>query len=118
MAKCIAFKMKDVNEAFAHMDYELVCNYGDYANGHYLHTWDDGERLLVKCRNCGGYALIQRSEFHNFSGCDSYYTDYFPVDSETKAKEYNQKYDGYDLENEFKGKYMVKDNGRIGWMKG
>ena len=52
---CIGFEMKNAVEAFTHMELELVEAYGDYAYGHCLHTWDDGERHLSRCKKCGGY---------------------------------------------------------------
>ena len=55
MARCIGFTMKDVAAAYEHMEFELVEAYGDFAYGHYLHTWDDGGRSLFRCKNCGGY---------------------------------------------------------------
>lgn len=120
MAKCIGFQMKSVEEAIEHMDYEVVRDYGDYAYGNCLYTWDDGERFLARCKKCGGYLLIQHSEFHSFTGDDSYYTDYFPVDSEQEAEELNKQYDGSAIEEKFPGKYIISDNGgtRIKWMNG
>lgn len=118
MAKCIGFQMENVTDAFWHMDYEVVEDYGERAYGHYLYTWDEGRRFLGRCKKCGGYILIQRSEFHSFVGEDSCYTDYFPVDSAREADELNQKYDGFEIENKFPGKYMIRDGLQIGWTKG
>ena len=113
---CIAFGMKDPNEAFAHMKTRRVENYGDYAYGHYLHTWDEGERFLLKCEACGGYVLLQKSEYHSFSDtADSYYSDWFPVESPEEADELNRKYDGFKIEQEFPGRYLKKTNGKLGW---
>lgn len=107
---CIAFEMKDANEAAKHLSgYEVIKDYGDQAYGHCLHTWDDGERILAKCPKCGGYILIQQSEFHSFTdGDDSYYRDYFPVSGEEDADEMNQKYDGFALE-ESGIRYLIWD---------
>lgn len=114
--RCEAFEMKDLREAWEHMDYRIVKDYGDYANGHNLHTWDDGKRLLAKCRTCGGFILIQRSEFHSFSdGDDSYYTDYFPVENEEEAEKYNELYDGFEIERRFPGRYLCMTNLRLHW---
>lgn len=118
MAKCIGFQMKDVNAALQHMDYEIIRDYGDQAYDHYLHTWDDGKRLLGKCRKCGGYLLIQKSEFHSFTGHDSYYKDIFPVDSENEAEEMNKRFDGFEIEEKFPGTYIINDECRTGWKKG
>ena len=59
---CIGFEMPDAAEAWEHMKFEIVKDYGDYAYGHCLHTWDDGKRMLARCRTCGGYILIAYAE--------------------------------------------------------
>lgn len=118
MAKCIGFQLEMVTDALEHMDYEIIRDYGDYAYGHFLYTWDDGKRLLGRCRKCGGYILIQTSEFHSFTGDDSYYTDFFPVDSEQEADELNMKYNGFEIESKFNEKYIIRDGIWIGWKKG
>jgi len=51
---CIAFEMREATEAYEHMQYDIIKDYGDYAYGHYLHTWDEGKRMLARCKNCGG----------------------------------------------------------------
>lgn len=116
MAKCIAFQMAEAKDAFDHMVLESVCNYGSHAYGHSLHTWDEGERILCRCKNCGGYVLIQMSEFHSFSGNDSYYSDYFPVESEAEADELNRKYGGFEIESKFEGRYLIRDGSKPHWM--
>ena len=73
----MAFEMDNLEDALKHMEYEVVEKYGDECNGKYLHTWHDGERFLCRCKNCGGYILIQRSELHSAYGDDSYYVDFF-----------------------------------------
>lgn len=110
---CEAFSMEDPKKACAHLqsDHEVVKNYGDMANDHPLHTWDDGCRILARCNRCGGYFLIQKSEFHGV-GNDDYYVDYFPVDSEEQAEELNQKYNGFEAESNFPGRYLKTDPGR------
>lgn len=116
MSKCIGFQPEDIEEAFEHIDYEVLRNYGDYAFGHWPYALDDGERLLVKCKNCGGYSPIQKSEYHSFTGDDSYYTDYFPVDSEQEADDLNKMYDGFEIAKKFNDRYMVDfESGSI-WM--
>ena len=117
MARCIGFTMKDVAAAYEHMEFELVEAYGDSAYGHYLHTWDDGGRSLFRCRNCGGYVLAQKSEYHGLSDDDSYYRDYFPVDSPQEADELNRKYNGFEIENRFPEKYIMWTNGELSWSR-
>ena len=97
------------------MDYKVVADYGREAHGHSLHTWDDGKRVLAKCKNCGGYLLIQYSEYHGAS--DDYYTDYFPVSSPVEVNEINQKYDGFALEFEFPRRFLMETNGSLCWSK-
>ncbi|MBR3201625.1 MAG: hypothetical protein IKG17_09875 [Mogibacterium sp.] len=113
---CIGFKMKDAFEAYRHMELELVEEYGGYAYGHCLYTWDDGERHLCRCRKCGGYVLVQNSEFHDMcGGDDSYYRDYFPVGSPEEADELNRKYDGFQIEFDSGIRYLIPDGGRPHW---
>ena len=56
MARCVGFEMENVKDAFEHFygKWDWIESYGDSAYGHYLHTWDDGERALLRCRKCGG----------------------------------------------------------------
>lgn len=115
---CIAFKFADPREAYGHMKYDLVKDYGGFAYGHYLHTWDDGNRFLARCRNCGGYILIQSSEYHSFTDApDGYYTDWFPVESPEEADMLNQKFDGFMIEREFEDRYLMETNGKLSWSK-
>ena len=114
--KCKGFEMKDAAEAYRHMELQLVEEYGDRAYGHYLYTWDDGERYLCRCKACGGYVLVQQSEFHDMmGGDDSYYTDYFPVDSPEEADELNRKYDGFAIELESGIRFMIADRNSPHW---
>lgn len=107
MGSCHIFNISDINSIRKIFHYDVIENYGDSCNGHSLHTWDDGERLLVKCKECGAYVLIQFSEFHSFSDePDAYYTDYFDVSGAEEVRELNQKYDGFELEREFSGKHI------------
>ncbi len=117
MACCICFEMEDAAQALEHMQCERVQSYGDEAYGHFLYTWDDGERILVRCKRCGGYILIQKSEYHGFSDDDSYYTDYFPVDSPEEADELNRKYDGFAIETNFPKRYLMRTNGELSWSR-
>lgn len=105
---CEAFDMKDPIEAYNHMRPQMIIDYGSYAYGHALHTWDCGFRILSRCRTCGGLILIQDSEFHGIDDDD--YTDYIPVDSEEDADELNRKYNGYELETKIGRRYLMKDN--------
>ena len=61
---CEAFAMENAEEAVRHIELERIENYGDMAYGHNLHTWDDGHRIFCRCGKCGGYFLMQYSEYH------------------------------------------------------
>lgn len=107
---CIGFSMKDPVDAYRHMKLKRVRDYGDVCGDHYLHTWDDGRRLLMRCRNCGGYVLVQLSEFHGFGMEDSDYNDYFPVSGPEEAQKINEQYDGYRIEREFPKRWLSVDS--------
>ncbi|MBQ6268065.1 MAG: hypothetical protein IJK64_09900 [Clostridia bacterium] len=108
MKECKAFSMKNARKQEKHLRGLItVESFGDFCNGHLLHMWDDGCRLLKRCPACDALVLVQRSEFHSFTdGNDSYYTDFFPVASRQEALELNEKYDGFQLENAFPGKHI------------
>lgn len=110
---CIGFSMEDAKKAYEHMDKELVKDYGDICGKNILHTWDDGHRALLRCKNCGGYILLQFSEFHGMDD-DCYYVDYFPVTGPKEAQEINEKYNGEKIEEEFPQRWMIAD-GRPHW---
>ena len=112
---CIAFDMENLSDAMDHVECDIIEKYGDECNGKYLHTWDDGERFLCRCRNCGGYILVQRSEFHSAVGDDSYYVDFFPVSGSDEAKELNKLYNGFEIEQNFPQKYIISTNGHFSW---
>ena len=114
--KCLAFDMEDVGEAWKHMELEIIEDYGDRAYGHFLHMWDDGKRMLGRCRKCGGYVLVQKSEFHSFTdGDDSYYSDYFPVSGREEADSLNRQFNGSEIERAFPERYLRVTNLRLSW---
>lgn len=99
MKTCKAFKMESKEEQIKHFEnLVFVEEYGDYCNGHNLYTWDEGHRFLCKCPECGAFILVQSSEFHAYA--DDYYKDYFCVKSKKHARKLNEKYDGYQIENQ------------------
>lgn len=57
------FEHDNVEEAEKAMDFETIKEYGDkFLNEdgsvkHYLHTWDDGERELLRCKKCGAFFI-------------------------------------------------------------
>lgn len=115
---CLAFSLNDAKEAIEHMSgREVVKHYGSQCNGHALYTWDDGERILFRCKKCGGYILVQLSEFHGMED-DEHYADYFPVSGSEEAEELNWKYNGFEIENAFPDRYlMVEDSSLPHWSK-
>ena len=113
---CIAFAMDTAEEAWEHMSFEVVEEYGDLMYGHSLYTWDRGERTLLRCRKCGGYVLYQYSEYSSpFGDGDSYYEDWFPVAGPEEADALNQKYNGFAIELEFPGRCLMRTNGKLHW---
>lgn len=114
--ECIMFQFDDVTEATEHMALEVIQNFGDSAYGHSLHCWDQGERYLARCGKCGGYVLVQHSEFHGAID-DDYYTDYFPVRGFDEADELNRLYNGFDIEVAFKKRYLMMTNLRLRWSR-
>lgn len=105
---CIGFSMENAEKAYEHMDRELVKDYGDTHGNNILHAWDDGWRALMRCKKCGGYILLQVSEYHGMDD-DSYYVDYFPVAGPTEAQEINEKYDGEKIEEDFPQRWLIAD---------
>jgi len=104
---CKAFEMKDRNEQYNHLSHLIKLeDFGDYCNGHYLHTWDDGHRYLCKCPECNAFILVQFSEFHGYD--DAYYKDFFAVESRKEAVLLNEKYDGWQIEKDYKGRKIFK----------
>lgn len=111
---CAAFAMQDAQAAYDHLrDYKVVQHYGDGKQGHWFHTWDDGYRHLGVCPKCHGFILVQRSEYHGEE--DSYYGDYFPVSGPAEADEVNEKYDGWEIEEHFPGRYLIENGGPASW---
>ena len=118
MKACIGFNMENAEDALAHMDLETVQNYGAFAYGHPLFTWDDGGRRLTRCKACGGYVLIQVSEFCSFwNERDYLYTYYFPVDGPDAAEELNRLYDGITLEQKYPSRHLCETDQGVYWSK-
>jgi hypothetical protein len=118
--QCCLFSYSNANKAVKKMDFEIVEEYGDVFLDkmgtvvHFLHTWDDGHRTLIRCKKCGALFLRQCSEFHNMcddSG-DSHYTCWFPVACREEALIYNEKYSGLDLEREYSGVWIWRCNNK------
>ncbi|HEX3023261.1 MAG TPA: hypothetical protein VHP81_12825, partial [Lachnospiraceae bacterium] len=117
--RCCIFGFDNIEEAVKAMNFEFIKDYGDtFLNEdgsikHYLHTWDDGERRLVRCKNCGAYFIRQASELHGSE--DSYYIDWYQVESPDIAEKLNEIYSGWALEAEYKAPGMFMTNGKYHW---
>lgn len=109
---CVGFDMENAINAFEHFtgNLEVIEDYGSKCGDNWLHTWDDGYRILFRCKTCGGYLLKQSSEFHSFTGDDSLYTNYFPVSGPEEAAELNRTLDGWEIEHRFGRRYIIRDN--------
>jgi len=121
MEQCCLFSYPTAEEAAKNMQFEVVEDYGfafynpDGSVKHYLYTWDDGHRELLRCKRCGALFLRQSSEYHDMSGGDDcYYTDYYPVSNHEEALAYNEKYNGFTLERSFEGLIIKQDNKSTG----
>lgn len=106
---CVAFQMDSVIEAQRHLfrGSRIVMRYGDRFEGNWLHAWDQGERILYQCQTCGGYYLMQSSEFYGQE--DSCSCDYFPVKGPEEAESLNRRWDGWQIERSFPERYLVQD---------
>ena len=111
---CAAFSMAKASEAYMHIleNFEFLKSYGDFAYGHTLYVFDDGKRVLGRCRVCNRLILLQTSEYHSYSAenDDSYYSDYYPLEKESDAEELNRLYDGFTLGRKFEGRYLSVTN--------
>ena len=105
---CKAFEMSDMNEQREHFSkLEIVERFGDECNGKDLYKHHEGCRTLKRCPSCDALVLCQYSVLHYYPADDEYYTDYFSVVSREEAVELNEKYDGYEIEKEYKGKKVL-----------
>lgn len=102
---CHVWEIGDAEEAKKSIQGSMVRDYGEYTeldDGtvlHYNYMWDDGNRYLLRCEECGGLVIVQNSEFHNFFGDeDDYYSDRIPVASVEEADLLNILWGSLDLE--------------------
>ena len=99
--RCRAFDLRDPVLQYRHLKNLVpVERYGSFCGENMLFTWDDGYRMLSRCPECDALVLIQHSEYHGAN--DSYYSDYFAVDSVEEAHMLNKKYNGWDIETKYK----------------
>ncbi len=113
---CHAFDEEDPQKAYDCLsDIEPVKEYGRTWNGKRLYICDTGERTLCRCKICGGYVLVQASEYHNPVGDDTEFYDYIPVSDELEAEEINDMYDGESLARKSKIRYLQYTHGKAVW---
>lgn len=113
---CHAFDEEDPQKAYDCLsDIESVKEYGRTWNEKRLYICDTGERTLCRCKICGGYVLVQASEYHNPIGDDTEFYDYIPVSDELEAEEINDMYDGESLARKSKIRYLQYTHGKAVW---
>ena len=104
---CHLWEMEDANAARKKLqnNMAMVREYGedtileDRTVLHCNYVWDEGDRYLVRCRECGGLVMVQHSEFHStFDDDDDYYSDYIPIASVEEADLLNLLWYALDLE--------------------
>ena len=110
---CQGFVIRNATDAFKHFDgnCEVVKDYGSMCGDVFLHTWDGGKRVLLRCKACGGYILMQRCEYHGGGG--THYTDYFPVSGPEEVDELNRTLNGWQIEKQLGRWYLVKSYGNV-----
>lgn len=118
---CHIYGIADAKEAYDSFFGKMIKNYGDAVtleDGTVLHDnymWDDGGRILVRCKDCGALMIIQFSEYHSFSdGPDGCYEDLIPAASEEEADLLNILLDIRKMEN-FPCRHIRRNNGDVFW---
>jgi len=112
---CCIFAEKSAKTAYKNFSPEYLEFYGSECNGHSLHTWDHGERMLARCKNCGKLLLIQQSEYISPYWEETEYFDIYPVRSEAEAQELNEKYNGFELESHSGRRALFTKDGNASW---
>ena len=108
---CKAFEMKDFKETLNHLKgLKFVESFEAECNGHDLYMYDEGRRVLLRCPECDALVLHQISIYHNYCSDpdDQYYDAYFSVGSREEVIELNEKYDGFQIYEAFKGPSILR----------
>ena len=101
---CHVWEMEDAGEAHKSFRGKMVRDYDEYTDLedgtvlHWNYMWDEGNRYLVRCNECGGLKMVQRSEFHAFEDDDDYYSDEIPIASVEEGDLLNILWGPLDLE--------------------
>lgn len=120
---CHVWEMEDAEKAEKSLRGKLVKDYDEYTDLedgtvlHYNYMWDDGKRYLMRCGECGGLVIVQRSECHGFSDEDDYYSDMVPASSVEEADLLNILWDSLDLE-AYPYRSIRGNNFRYFWKQG
>ena len=119
--RCCLFDLESAGQAQLRMNFKMIRDFGDTVYNpdgsvkHYLHTWDDGYRILVQCQKCGAIFIVQSSEYHGKE--DSYYRDWYQVEDEKRAIIINNRLDGWGIENKYNAPWIKATNDVIAWNK-
>lgn len=111
---CCVFGKRDPQIALNELHFDIVKAYGDKCGDVVLHTWDEGQRDLVRCRDCGKLLLRQFSEFHGEE--DSCYVDFFPVENKEDAESLNKQYNGFQIEVYLQRPFLSETNDKAAWL--
>ena len=121
---CHIYGIPDGGEAREEFRGEFVKDYGeklslkDGRTLHWNYNWDDGDRMLMRCKDCGALLIRQFSEYHSFSDSpDGYYSDWIPVASEEEADLLNILWDAMELES-YPYRHIRGNNFSFFWTKG
>lgn len=112
---CCLFQKEPLSVPKFFENMELLIDYGGeyfYSDGslrHRYYVWDDGDRTLQRCKNCGALFLVQSDEYHGPDSNDLY-IDCFPVDSREQADQINREYSGFDLIRYYNEPRLVSDS--------
>ncbi len=121
---CHIYEIPEGKDAIAALKVERVKDYGDCVHLddgtvlHWNYTWDDGGRMLLRCRECGALLLLQSSEYHSFSDSpDGYYSDWIPAATEEEADLLNILLDVLELE-DYPCRHLRSNNFSYFWTEG
>lgn len=122
MKLCCVFSYDTPYKAINHFEYDVVRDLGnkvyndDGSIKHSTYAWDSGGRKIIQCKKCNAIFLYQWSEFHDSIGDqDSFYENYFLVESFTEAISLNNKHNGFELETKHTGLRLWNSDGVWCW---
>ena len=122
MKRCCLFSYNTAEEAMAQKPFKRIEVFGnkqlnpDGTVKHWLHSGENGERMLVKCKKCGALFLWQ-SSYMTWRNDTVYHELILPVENRETALEYNEKYNGWFLESNYCGLYIWETSKGWVWNK-